>query len=425
MRDDGSRGSMGLVLLLGVAFALAAVLLTWTAVEKAAFDARVERIRQAGDPVDPTDLAQPPVPDEQNAAKLLEKATAWLDRRREQEDNEEGMLWEGASRREEWTRAHWDRLDAYLESVAPYFEMLEQVPQRPHWRSDLKWADGVDMLDPSLSRTRDAVHYIFARVELDRWEHGRTERAARAAILLLDYADRFRMPYVIGYLVKITIRDRVVQLVRVAAAKPGFDAALFRRLVDPRLARAIPPVGPPAEVLKEERALMLWVIRAWLAGDSVTVDDGWQRFPLCQPLLYRDATRMLELFDQAIAACGTTPERATAVAARLGSPDGRVGLLNLAAPLLCGVHRKLFEQYARSTAIRRLARVAMALLEYRQVHSEWPPDLAALGEMPVDPYSGAPFQYTRTEKGARIRAACPERKGETLEAQDLAWSFQE
>ncbi|MHC4819295.1 MAG: hypothetical protein ACYTF8_14720, partial [Planctomycetota bacterium] len=261
---DGSRGSMGLILLLGLVVALAAILLVWTAAERAAFDARVERIRQAGHPVCPTDLAQPPVPDEQNAAKLLEKAAAWLDRRQEQEDDDEGMLWEGESRRKEWTRGDWNRARAYLDSVAPYFELLEQVPQRPQWRLDLKWDDGPNLAIPALSWTMDAVHYICARVELDRVPWQRTERAARAAVLLLDYADRCRLPSVMGYLIRITTRDRAVQVLRVAAARPDFDAALFRRLVDARLARAIPSAGPPADVLREERAMMLWVIRAWL-----------------------------------------------------------------------------------------------------------------------------------------------------------------
>lgn len=307
-RRDRSRGSAALLVLLGIVLALVAAFLIWTAVEKAAFERRVERIRRAGDPVYPADLARPPVPDEKNAAKLLEQAAVWLERRQEQEDNDEDMLWESESHREHWTRGDWDRVDAYLKSVAPYFRMLEQVPERPQWRLDLKWDDGVDMAIPALSWTSDAARYMVARVELDRGQWQRTERAARSAIFLLDFADRCRLPFVMGYLFKITTRDQAVQVLRVASAKPGFDAAL-----------------------------------------------------------------------------------------------------------------------SRSTAIRRLARVVMALLEYRQVHAEWPRDLAALGKMPLDPYSGAPFVYTRTEKGARIRAACPDKQGVgwTLEEWNLAWSFEE
>lgn len=419
-----SRGAAAFLVLLGFALALVAAFLIWTAAERAAFQERVERIRRAGEPVYPTDLARPPVPDEQNAAKLLEEAAAWLKRRQEQEDGDDSMLWASEARRTEWTRGDWNRVHAYLRSVAPYFELIEQIPSRPRWHVDLQ-RRGVEMVDPSFPWTMDAVDYIHARVRLDRGQWQRTERAAQAVILLLDIADRHRMPFVLGHLVNTTIRDRAVQLVRLASARPDFDAALFRRLVDARLAKTIPAAGPPADVFREERALSLWYVRAWLAGDSVTLKDRMQRFPLCRPLLYRDATRMLDFYDRVLAACPTAPERAREVAERLRLPTRGVGLLNLAEPLYV-VHYKLFEQYTRDTAIRRLARVVMALLEYRQVQGEWPRDLAVLGKMPTDPYSGAPFVYTRTEKGARIRAACPDEQGVglTLERWNLAWSFE-
>jgi len=74
------------------------------------------------------------------------------------------------------------------------------------------------------------------------------------------------------------------------------------------------------------------------------------------------------------------------------------------------------------------ARVAMALLEYRQREGKWPESLAALGDMPLDPYSGNPFVYERTESGARVRAA-KEVKGKDPwkvleEEDDLAWTFE-
>ncbi len=45
------------------------------------FDARLDAIRQAGEPLHFADLASPPLPDEENAAILFAEAAAWLDGR--------------------------------------------------------------------------------------------------------------------------------------------------------------------------------------------------------------------------------------------------------------------------------------------------------------------------------------------------------
>lgn len=66
----------------------------------------------------------------------------------------------------------------------------------------------------------------------------------------------------------------------------------------------------------------------------------------------------------------------------------------------------------------------MALLEYRQMKGEWPPSLAALGEMPADPYSGGPFLYQRTEGGCRVHAA-DDRASDDVEEDRLGWTFRD
>jgi hypothetical protein len=65
----------------------------------------------------------------------------------------------------------------------------------------------------------------------------------------------------------------------------------------------------------------------------------------------------------------------------------------------------VFTKFGQHVACLRLARVVMALLEHRQARGAWPESLDALGEMPLDPFSGKPFLYERTERGCTVRAA--------------------
>jgi hypothetical protein len=117
------------------------------------------------------------------------------------------------------------------------------------------------------------------------------------------------------------------------------------------------------------------------------------------PIGYRDANRYLDVAERAIAESETTPERATAVS--MPEPDSE-GLFYPVTRALGLGYEKVFAQLAQAVAVQRLARVVMALLEHRQRERAWPESLAALGEMPLDPFGGKQFLYERTDRGCRV-----------------------
>lgn len=419
------------IVLLGIIFVLVTAQVAWTYMEKDAFEERIERIRQAGDPLYTTDLARPRIPAEQNAAALLEKAATWLEQHRDTDGD--SQLRSGLdSCTEDWEWQDWERATAYLETLAPYYAMLDELPGRPRWWLDVAWEDGPNATANALSWVGEARDYTRYRVQYDRNEGGRTERAARAAVLLLDLAERCKLPFLLGHMAIEASRDSG-DILRLAQRQPGFDARLFRRIVDPRLAQSVRELGPPAAPIKEERAYALWVVRTWLAGDSAgRWDDRRQRSMLWRPMLYRDACRTLDMFERVIAECGARPEDAHAVAERLWREREAVSAVYSLTEMFNTLPCVLFEKYTASAAQRRMTRVVMALLEYRQAYGEWPQDLTALGKLPLDPYSGAPFVYERRGEGARIRAARPLLHGLTEERmwelglfEELAWSWEE
>jgi len=402
---------------------LAAAHIAWTYMEKRAFERRISDLRAAKQPLYTTDFATAPIPYLHNAAELLEQAAAWLEEHRDAEDD--NHLWSGLDTgTEDWVEKDWQRATAYLEQLAPYYAMVEEIPKRPRWWLDLDWEDGPGTGVHAIRWVREVDKYTRYRVKYDRVEARRTERAARAAVFLLDLADRCRFPFLIGHLVVETLRDSDAVL-RLAAKQPGFDARLFRERVDPRLARTLRQRGPPAAPLREERTIALWVVRAWLAGDSIGFpDDRIERNALWRPMLYRDACRTLDMYKWAIAACGVRPEDAGAVRKRLWEEQEEVPAVCPLTAMHGVLPVRLFDQYIASTAKRRLTRVVMTLLEYRQTHGEWPQDLADLGKLPLDPYSDGPFLYERRGKGARIRSAHPG-PWELLLMDRLAWSWDE
>ena len=362
------------------------------------FAARISALREIGDPLESADLAFPPIPDEKNAAKLWEEAAAWLGAH----IVEGGLTLYDLEEDERSERPEKD-WRPFLESLEPYYELLKRVPTRPGWSVPLYHPDRPDEALSRMSWLSDATIYLGNRVKLDVRAEGRTERAAEVVILLLDLADRWQEPTIYGYYWRLATRSSAAIAVRSAQAKPGFDARLFRQLVEPRLAAAAPARGPPARVLREARVPGLEMVRQWLRGEMVNTAHPdameWLRTTwVGRPWVFRDAVRYLDVMDAAIARCDKTPEEAVRVARTLEQetdydPDSLAGGHQRFLP-------RLFTHYAGAVAQNRCARVAMALLEHKQQIGEWPETLPKA--LPTNPFTGQPFEYERDGKGIRI-----------------------
>jgi len=382
------------------------------------FEEQVAALRAAGHPTRFEDLATPPVPDEENGVKLLEQATRILAEREKAPDSADRLLWQREQPVEEIVA-----IATYLDSLAPYFQLLEQVPARPHWRPDVDWSEGMEVVLGHVGELANACHLLEARARFDLEIDGRTERAAATAVLLMDLGRKCRGPCVMGHAVWVFMTSTAVRVLRNAIREPGFEAALFRRVVDPRLAQAIPDRGPGATMFIEERVYLIAYVRAMDKGglpELVEDRSEYGKSPLLdRPRLYRDACLCLDIVQEGIERSDTTPDGALGVGAdfRARYPgDARRDMVTSYATL----NAVSFEKFGARVAAFRLARVVMALLEHRQREGAWPETLDALGEMPLDPYGGKPFLYERTEHGCRVRSA-KEDSDERLEDRDLLW----
>ncbi|MFI5402039.1 MAG: hypothetical protein ACHQ1G_03810, partial [Planctomycetota bacterium] len=300
--------------------------------------------------------------------------------------------------------------------------LLRRVPERSGWRLDLDWKAGIEIRVDLYVQLSDARQWIVARVESDSVGDGRTERAAEAAVLLLALGAKCRGPYLIGYLVTASLASDTEEILRIAMRRPGFDAAAFRRIVDPVLAGAIQERGPPRLVIEQERTFMIGAVEAIAAGTPPPKLGKSRPISFLRlPDLYREAIHNLDVAEKAIARADTTPEGALGAAKEL-SP-----VLRADDPIFGDAavfYSRAFRNFADRVADLRLTRVAMALLEHRQRKGAWPLSLVALGEMPLDPYSGGPFLYERTEGGCRVHAA-DDRAPDDLEEERLGWTFRD
>ena len=337
--------------------------------ERQGLDERIAVLRAAGEPTTMAELAGDPVPPDQNAATLLAEA---------------------------------DRLST---DDAGYFDLIRRASRRPVWRVDAEWQKGPSAVNAEARWLEQAAAYLKAQVRKDDELERRTERAAEAMLIHLSLAEIYGGPLIPGYHVNLKHRNNSLDILRVALARPDFDARRFRELVDGRLATTLPPTGPPARPIIQHRVVVLWAVRTWEQGDLThrygRREDRRRSTWMGRHRIYTDAELALDLADRAIAACGVTPERAARV------PDGFEQQLGRARRTLFrdvqGSVRRLFRRYVKTVARMRLARVVLAVLEHRQVEGAWPDALA--DDLPKDPSTGAPFLYERDGDGVRLSCA--------------------
>jgi hypothetical protein len=409
----------------------------WGEVERYRYETRVAALRAAGQPVALEDLEPPRGADEANAAIVFAEAEAIL----KQTTNPHPYL-----DLEVATPETCDEMRRYLGTLGPYFEKLAQVPIRPSWHVDRDWGKGLDFAIDEFRWLQDASQLLLWRVELDPADKGRAERAAEATVLLIRLGDRCRAPFVMGELLRqLTATDYPALFLRAAMRQPGFDVAAFRRVVEPRLAEAVRPSGPPRATLAQERVFSMRLVDILGSGTKTELDRHLpfkgvlQKSLLWRPFLYRDANRMLDLFEEAIALADGPPEEASRAARRLeeryGTSDPTCFVTAWTLPALA----RAFDAHAKGIAVDRLTRVVMALLEHRRRDGAWPESLAALGDLPGDPYSGRPFLYECTDSDARIRSsteryqrladggarATAAEEWERLESNQLAWHLRD
>jgi len=384
----------------------------WWRSERQALDKHIAALRAAGHPVTALELQPAYVTDENNAAKALLDAQWWLEQNIELDFTPlDAVEYDDTTA---WTAKEWDEFYAFLDSLEPYYALLAQVHERDGWYLDYEFERGGCEYAMFFGELRDPMHYTVARAQYDRVQEGRTERAAQAALLCLAVYARYEPVLFLDAAIRSSTRDYAARIVRNAIEQPGFDAAVFRRLVDPAVVAAIPARGPAAAWLRAERAVLIEIAAEGKLdqyyGEGAPYGGVW----LARPLAYRDLVAYSEDIERGAALLDTTPEKA----ARLMETYTGTGPEWLFGGMLVSRSCRLFVNDVTSL---RLLRVVMALLEAHQRDGSWPKSLPA--GMPPDPRTGSPFVYTHTKDGVRVQASVKGKTFATLVEDDLAWEL--
>jgi len=360
---------VGAIVVLVVCFFLARLWRTDEARRK--FEARVQALRDAGEPTEARELERPFVPPERNANYQLMQAHAWYQARDSRPRVRSRHLIDG-----NLDPAEEEKVRTFLTTLGPYLEQLERTVRCDGAYAERNWSDGPHRVDiPEFAAMTNAAEILAMLAFVD------PATAAQHATLMLRLAERVHLPFMLGDLLAGAYTTYAVKIFKAAAAAPSFDARAFREAVDPLIARALGAWGPDRQRLRAERTLLIWVGRH---PDAMAQYLAEEDPPLNPAAVYDDLHMKLDAIDAAIDASDVTPREA------------------LSSKSEWAIVENWFHQHGMQAARLRLFRVAMALAEHRQEQGSWPAGLAGLGPLPQDPVTGGSFAYVRTKAGARL-----------------------
>ncbi len=387
--------------ILGLPLLAAAAYFAWGLMLAAKYEARLDALRAAGEPVTYEDLAGPEVPSDQNGAALLREASEIFKKVNEKWTFRLGLDYDDSSWAEE--RPVRDALPE-LESC---FSKIEEAAQRP-----------IVALPPSSPEPVAFVQFQNVVQALDFRAH--FEPTAEAIDLHLTLADRMVVRSFFDERGRSMLRTQALRILRRGLELGTLDIAPHRRTWKEKLRRA-DSLDAARVLLRSNIVSHVWLFEQyglgrdpWAAGREtiktfekyvpdrdlpVFPPPAWYRHWYGRPVLYRKALDGLTPLENARE---YVRDEATMREHLCSSPSFWAALKDL--------------------SVLRLARVFLAIQEHKEPLArleDYFPD----GDMPIDAITGKPFLYERTDTG--IYVATPHRATKEALLKDfLAWEIE-
>lgn len=395
------RLGIGLALLVAVALVING-LLAWRAEWR--LRSRLAAIRAAGDPASIAELAPPPIPDDENAAAIMERVRPRLNEFGEEYgrffNTELGKQYDAAGDiGEPATKEQIEAIRAILAKYADVEESLKKASECEKFASRLNFSldhtKFIEQLIDKIQNGRTAARLLAWRGEV-LLEDGQHERAIEQGMQTLRLARLHEHePTLVTFLVAIAMRGRANEQIYDALATGPVSPELHKALEE-ELARQDDPKRF-VRVLKGERAVGGDWIHSQLAiappiiahmfgwpmkGFQIGVLDAMAEYIQLAELPWYEVRKRLGIVDE------TTPLPST----------GHGVLADLLIPAL----KAGYQANARSLAVSRALRINNALREFAEKNgreAKGLEDLSLPSEAMVDPYSGEPLKLKRTDDG--------------------------
>lgn len=317
-----------------------------------------------------------------------------------------------------WPPAHREALSRLIQSpeVQQLFTVLSEASQKPGYNNNLKYEDGANMLFPKLGSSRTMIRFLSIKAEL-AIQNGNTEEAWVTVLEGVKLADLLKQePSLVGQLVCIACDKIMIDCMERMAGKTDIPADQARALIA-ELAKHTDAM-PWLRAMDVERVAMgLWCYQTIQHGFSRDFNSllgikpwvGWVLKYVYAPILKKEMVIFLTLqpqhqdyyklpYYQVAATIRNHPLKDQI--SEYGLISKYYILINLLLPDLDGV----VALKADHDAAVAVAQIGLALKLFKQKNGAYPDALDKLAPefldtIPVDPFTGKALIYRKGDAG--------------------------
>jgi hypothetical protein len=387
------------------------------------------RLKAEGRALTVAEIRPAPVPDDQNAAPLLQKAAELMGYGIPNKPNPKsapaireiyGLINSNSNSRMDiatWPAEHREALPRLIQTpeVQQIFTILSEASQKPGYNNNLKYEEGPGMLMPrSINSIRQAVRLLSIKAELAA-QNGNTEKAWSTVLEGLNLTDLLRQePLLITQLVRIACDLVMIDCMERLADKTDVPADKARALIAELVKHT--DSKPWIRCMDGERVWSgLWCFHTLQHGSfrdfSSLLSPGsyaprWMAWVLkypYMPILKKDLTVYLNLISQ-VQDYYKVPYWEAAETIRNHPTNKQIPRYCLTTLLFLPSFDAVATRKAEHDAAVAVARMGLALKLFKQKNGAYPDTLDNLApefieNIPVDPCTGKALIYRKSDAG--------------------------
>lgn len=381
-----------------------------------------------------------PVPDDQNAAPLMQKASELMGYGAYNKPAPKAapaikelsdlINSNNTADISTWPTAHRDALPRLIQApeMAQLFAILREASQKPGYNNNLKYEDGPSMLLPNLDAVRQTIRFLSIKAELAA-QNGNTEEAWATLLEGLKLVDLLKQePILITQLVRIACDIVMINYMERMADKTDVPPKQAQVLIA-ELARHTDAI-PWIRCMEGERIFMgIWVFNrisgqascseiAQIFGGSHSSLRTWffkyNTAPILGSWTKKDFTVYLKLMSQ-MEDYYKVPYWQAVETIRNHPIDQQIPLYCLLTRLIFPNLDRLVTKNAEHDAAVDVARVGLGLKLFKQKNGAYPGTLENvapefLDAIPVDPFTGKALIYRKADAGFILYSLGPNQR---------------
>lgn len=377
-----------------------------------------QKIRDAGELLTFKELYSTPIPDEENAALIYQKALALMDTNKEEINRITNCI-PSNKKIEGWSDEDKEVVSQLIQKNKTIFLLLEEATQKPKCRFPIEYEKYPEGLSYYIANIRKCAQLLSIKASLEV-KNGDINESIKTCITGLRLGKSLAQePLLITQLLKITIDTIMVYKIEDILTRIEIDATAYDSLY-----MGLKHAREGTINLAGERCLSIYNFDYILQQESEPIITRLRR-----PWFKRNGVHYLKTMAKVISISHKPYWQIVNILDEYGK-----GIPKYLTKMMLPAIRGFFQYEAKHDALIGAGEIAIELRVYKARHGKYPDTLKELAlntthELPLDPFTGQSYIYRKEKEGFivySVGANLKDDRGEDerhggLHEIDIAW----